>query len=98
MVKPYTPLVAVCRSCGEKSPEGFRFCPHCGTSLARATEAPTEERKIVSVVFCDLVGFTARFDQADPEDVKAVLRPYHARLKQDIAHFGGTLDKFIGDG
>jgi class 3 adenylate cyclase/tetratricopeptide (TPR) repeat protein len=49
------------------------------------------------VLFCDLVGFTARSDQADPEDVGAMLRPYHVRLRREIERFGGTLDKFIGD-
>ena len=51
----------------------------------------------MTVLFCDLVGFTARSDEADPEDVGAMLRPYHVRLRQEIERFGGTLDKFIGD-
>ncbi|HJW64203.1 MAG TPA: adenylate/guanylate cyclase domain-containing protein, partial [Actinomycetes bacterium] len=50
------------------------------------------------MLFCDLVGFTARSDQADPEDVGALLRPYHLRLRTEIERLGGTLDKFIGDG
>jgi class 3 adenylate cyclase len=49
------------------------------------------------VLFCDLVGFTARSDRADPEDVGAMLRPHHARLRAEIERLGGTLDKFIGD-
>jgi class 3 adenylate cyclase len=57
-----------------------------------------EERKVVTVLFCDLVGFTARSDQADPEDVRALLRPYHVRLRREIERLGGTVDKFIGDG
>ena len=56
-----------------------------------------EERKVVTVLFCDLVGFTARSDQADPEDVGAMLRPYHVRLRAEIERLGGTLDKLIGD-
>jgi class 3 adenylate cyclase len=56
-----------------------------------------EERKVVTVLFCDLVGFTARSDQADPEDVGAMLRPFHARLRGEIERVGGTLDKLIGD-
>jgi class 3 adenylate cyclase len=50
------------------------------------------------VLFCDLVGFTARSDEADPEDVGALLRPYHPRLRAEIQRLGGTLDKFLGDG
>jgi class 3 adenylate cyclase len=52
---------------------------------------------VVTVLFCDLVGFTASSDQADPEDVFARLRPYHARLRREIEPFGGTVEKFIGD-
>jgi class 3 adenylate cyclase/tetratricopeptide (TPR) repeat protein len=53
---------------------------------------------VVTVLFCDLAGFTARSDGADPEDVWALLRPYHARLRHEIERHGGMLDKFIGDG
>jgi class 3 adenylate cyclase len=56
-----------------------------------------EERKVVSVLFVDLVGFTARSDQADPEDVRAMLRPYHAAAKREIERFGGRVEKFVGD-
>jgi class 3 adenylate cyclase/tetratricopeptide (TPR) repeat protein len=67
----------------------------CGARLV--ADAAGEERKIVTVLFCDLVGFTERSDHADPEDVKATLSVYHATLKDVIEHFGGTVDKFIGD-
>jgi class 3 adenylate cyclase/tetratricopeptide (TPR) repeat protein len=56
-----------------------------------------EERKVVSVLFVDLVDFTARSDQADPEDVRAMLLPYHSRVKAEIEQFGGVVEKFIGD-
>ncbi|HET7856371.1 MAG TPA: adenylate/guanylate cyclase domain-containing protein [Gaiellaceae bacterium] len=59
--------------------------------------APLEERKVVSVLFCDLVGFTATSEAVDPEDVRARLRPYHARLRDEVERFGGTVEKFIGD-
>ncbi len=49
------------------------------------------------MLFADIAGFTARFDRADPEDISAALRPFHARLKQEIESFGGTVDKFAGD-
>jgi class 3 adenylate cyclase len=63
----------------------------------RRAHPAAEERKVVTVLFCDLVGFTARSDRADPEDVGAMLRPFHARLRGEIERVGGTLDKLIGD-
>jgi class 3 adenylate cyclase/tetratricopeptide (TPR) repeat protein len=89
--------MASCSRCGQDNPPGFRFCGACGAPLTAAHGSSDEERKVVTVLFCDLVGFTARSDQADPEDVGAMLRPYHVRLRQEIERFGGTLDKFIGD-
>jgi len=56
-----------------------------------------KERKVVTVVFADLVGFTARAETLDPEDVEAILSPYHARLRGELERFGGTVEKFIGD-
>ncbi len=55
------------------------------------------ERKVVTVVFCDLVGFTARAESLDPEDVEALLGPYHARVRAELERRGGTVEKFIGD-
>ena len=49
------------------------------------------------MLFCDLVGFTAASEAVDPEDVRARLRPYHARLREEVERFGGTVEKFIGD-
>jgi class 3 adenylate cyclase/tetratricopeptide (TPR) repeat protein len=90
--------VAKCPACGEENPERAKFCLECGTALAIAAP-PTalEERKVVTVLFCDLVGFTAASEAADPEDVRSRIRPYHARLRQEIERFGGTVEKFIGD-
>jgi class 3 adenylate cyclase len=56
-----------------------------------------QERKVVTVLFCDLVGFTAQAEEMDPEDVAAMLGPYHARLKEELERYGGTVEKFIGD-
>jgi class 3 adenylate cyclase/tetratricopeptide (TPR) repeat protein len=55
------------------------------------------ERKVVTVLFADLVGFTSRAETLDPEDVEAILRPYHAHLREELERFGGTVEKFIGD-
>jgi class 3 adenylate cyclase len=86
-----------CPKCGEENPERARFCWACGTAIDQAPRSRAEERKIVSVLFVDLVGFTAASEQADPEDVRARLRPYHARVKLEIERFGGTVEKFVGD-
>ena len=56
-----------------------------------------QERKVVTVLFCDLVGFTARAEEMDPEDVAALLGPYQARVKAELERYGGTVEKFIGD-
>jgi class 3 adenylate cyclase len=58
---------------------------------------PRKERKVVTVLFADLVGFTARAEELDPEDVEAILEPYHARLRAELERHGGTVEKFIGD-
>src|SRR5260370_4886253 len=86
-----------CPNCGEENPERARFCWSCGAAIAEAPRSGAEERKIVSVLFVDLVGFTSASEKADPEDVRARLRPYHARMKQEIERFGGTVEKFVGD-
>ena len=93
----YTPAVVSCPICGEENPGRAKFCLNCGRSLIESAGGAVEERKVVTVLFCDLVGFTARSDKADPEDVKAALRPFHSLIKGEIEAFGGTLDKFIGD-
>jgi class 3 adenylate cyclase len=87
-----------CSNCGQVNPGGFRFCGACGSPLADVPRQPEgEERKVITVLFCDLVGFTSRSDRADPEDVGAMLRPFHRRLRSEIGRVGGTLDKLIGD-
>jgi len=85
-----------CPSCGEANPPEARFCSSCGARL-EASGALREERKLVSILFVDLVGFTTRADGADPEDVRDALQLYHADAKQRIERYGGTLEKFIGD-
>ncbi|MFL5943829.1 MAG: zinc-ribbon domain-containing protein, partial [Gaiellaceae bacterium] len=65
-----------CPNCGRENPSDARFCNACGTTLAPASSSPVEERKIVTVLFVDLVGFTARAERLDPEDVRAIQTPY----------------------
>jgi class 3 adenylate cyclase len=59
--------------------------------------ASRQERKVVTVLFADLVGFTSRAEKLDPEDVEAILQPYHERLRRELERHGGTVEKFIGD-
>ena len=66
-------------------------------SYPMASTTPRRERKVVTVVFCDLVGFTARAESLDPEDVDAFLDPYHKRVQAELERHGGTVEKFIGD-
>ena len=86
-----------CSRCGEDNPARFRFCGVCGTALAASTGSRREERKRVSVLFCDLVGFTSRSERLDVEDVRGLLAPYYQRLRTELQRFGGTVEKFIGD-
>ena len=87
-----------CPACGKELPGEFPFCPFCAAPL---TEQPASslrgDRKIVTVLFCDLVGFTSQAESMDPEDVEAVLRPYHRRVRAELERHGGTVEKFIGD-
>ena len=92
-----------CPVCSQPVPEGARFCPNCGTPL---TGAPTlfqldavtdEERRVVTVLFVDLVGFTTLAEHRDPEQVKRLVDAAFARLVADIEHHGGVVDKVLGD-
>ena len=87
----------LCPACSAENADDARFCSSCGASLTETPRAIGEERKVVSVLFVDLVGFTSSSERADPEDVRESLRTYHARVKHEIERFGGTVEKFIGD-
>jgi len=86
-----------CPSCGHENDAGAKFCSECGAALVAFAPATRAERKILTVLFADLVGFTGRAERLDPEDVQAVLAPYHERLRYELERWGGTVEKFIGD-
>jgi class 3 adenylate cyclase len=86
-----------CPSCGSENPTAQRFCGECGAPLSAPTRSATEERKVVTALFCDLVGFTATSEAADPEDVDRMLSAYAAMAKSHIERHGGVVEKFIGD-
>ena len=98
-----TGLAARCSQCGRDNDPGDRFCGDCGsplTTAASAAQPPTPaeaERRLVTVLFADLVGFTPFSEHRDAEDVRSMLTDYFERCRSVIEKFGGTVDKFIGD-
>src|SRR4029079_9552216 len=88
----------VCASCGTENPAGYKFCGQCGAALISArVKSAFEERRVISVVFADLVGFTSRAAQMDPEDLRSILDPYYRQSRARLEAHGGTVEKFIGD-
>ena len=87
-----------CSTCGHENPDEAKFCMECATPLFSASVRPTaEERKVVTSLFCDLVGFTATSEFADPEDVDKMLAAYFQMARDAIESYGGSVEKFIGD-
>ncbi|MFD7679300.1 AAA family ATPase [Streptomyces sp. NPDC060187] len=87
-----------CPQCPEPPPEGAAFCPRCGTACVAAGDTATaEERRVVTVLFCDLVGSTALSGRLDPETLRTVTLRYFALMRARIEEHGGTVEKFIGD-
>src|SRR5437899_7234021 len=86
-----------CPACGHENQIGANFCSKCASPMVETVLVAREERKVVTVLFADLVGFTSRAERLDPEDVRALLSPYYARLRTELEGFGGTVEKFIGD-
>jgi class 3 adenylate cyclase/tetratricopeptide (TPR) repeat protein len=99
-----TALALACPSCGAPHTPGQRFCAECGTALGAAVEAPVApreapaaERRLVTVLFADLVGFTAASEQRDAEETRELLSRYFDTSRRLIELYGGTVEKFIGD-
>ena len=84
-----------CGNCGYESDRAFTFCPRCGTESGAAL--PREQRKTVTVLFCDLTGSTALGETLDPERLRALLARYFDRMKAIVERHGGSVEKFIGD-
>jgi class 3 adenylate cyclase/tetratricopeptide (TPR) repeat protein len=85
----------VCGRCGRESDGGFAFCPFCGAPLAEAQAR--EQRKTVTVLFCDITGSTSLGESLDPEALRNLLARYFERMKGIVESHGGTVEKFIGD-
>ncbi len=98
-------LALGCPSCGALNAANVKFCGECGTPLAGqaapavaiAPAEPTAERRLVSVLFADLVGFTTLSESRDSEEVRELLSRYFDTCRRLIELYGGTVEKFIGD-
>jgi class 3 adenylate cyclase/tetratricopeptide (TPR) repeat protein len=97
-------LAVACASCGAPNAAGVKFCGECGTAFAAAATgapapaaAPAAERRLVSVLFADLVGFTTLSESRDAEEVRELLSRYFDTCRRLIELYGGTVEKFIGD-
>lgn len=95
-------LVMPCASCGSPLEPQDRFCGACGTPVSQAppsvaVETSGTERRVVSVLFVDLVGWTAFSERKDPEEARAVLSGYFEMCSEVVARYGGVVEKFIGD-
>jgi class 3 adenylate cyclase/tetratricopeptide (TPR) repeat protein len=88
--------MVVCQNCGQQSPDGFKFCPHCAAPLAPA-EPAHEVRKTVTVLFSDVQGSTAMGEQIDPESLRRAMGRYFEAMRTVLERHGGTVEKFIGD-
>ena len=96
------PLSRACPSCGSANEAGVRFCGECGSALDAdqappQRAAPAAERRLVSVLFADLVGFTTLSEGRDPEEVRELLSRYFDVARTLVGRYGGTIEKFIGD-
>ena len=85
-----------CAACGQENPEGFRFCGACAAPLAEAP-APREQRKTVTLLFCDVAGSTSLGERLDPETLRRVMRRYFDEIEAVVTRHGGTVEKFVGD-
>ena len=84
----------MCSRCGEPLPLGAKFCPSCGAPVAIA---PASERRLVTVVFVDLVGSTKLANQLDPERFREVLAAFHGMVTEEVEWLRGRAESFIGD-
>ncbi len=104
-----TSLSAGCPNCGASNRPGARFCADCSlplpgggpapsaTATSPSNAAPVAERRVVSVLFADLIGFTPFAEERDAEEVRDTLSRYFDRASDVIRRYGGTVEKFIGD-
>ncbi|MGA7120142.1 MAG: AAA family ATPase [Polyangiaceae bacterium] len=88
----------ICDECRTPNPESASFCLSCGVRLHPGVARPVAERRLIHVVFCDLVGSTPLSEQLDPEDLRRLLQHFQSLCADAVAHFEGHLAQFLGDG
>ena len=88
--------MAFCPNCGLSAPTASRFCPNCGAPISEPAQ-PSEERKLATVVFADLVGSTKLASSQDAERTRSLLNRFYDAMATEIADAGGTVEKFAGD-
>jgi class 3 adenylate cyclase/tetratricopeptide (TPR) repeat protein len=86
-----------CTACGRELEGDFSFCPYCGATLTATAPASHAQRKVVTVLFCDVTGSTELGEQLDPEALRALLARYFEQMKAIVERHGGSVEKFIGD-
>ncbi|TME79298.1 MAG: zinc-ribbon domain-containing protein, partial [Chloroflexi bacterium] len=86
-----------CPTCGAELASDARFCSTCGSPVRTGEPADDEERKLVTVLFADVVGSTALGEQLDPERLRSVLSSWFSVASAAVEAWGGTVEKFIGD-
>src|SRR5713101_7237634 len=87
----------MCTSCGYDSAASFKFCPECGEAATAQVPSAREQRKVVTVLFCDVTGSTALGERLDPESLRRVMLRYFESMKRVIERHGGRVEKFMGD-
>jgi class 3 adenylate cyclase/tetratricopeptide (TPR) repeat protein len=93
-----SPLAVTCASCGTGNAPTAKFCGECGAALtAPPRPEPAAERRLVSIVFADLVGFTTASENRDAEDTRELLSRYFESALTIVGRYGGVVEKFIGD-
>src|SRR5438876_1780861 len=93
-----TPLAAPCASCGSSNEPGEKFCGGCGASLVARRADNAVARKVVTIVFADLVGSTALHERLDAESARRLMDRYYRALHAAVEAHGGTVVKLLGDG
>ena len=93
----YAPGSSICSTCGSANAAELQFCASCESPLTQRASGAADTRKVVTVLFADIVGSTALGDELDPESLRHLMAQYYQEMAAVIRGHGGTIEKFIGD-